>query len=219
MRSDAVDVLVVGAGRPDRPWRRGSGGHSVVVVDALRCPVASRAVSCSRRGARRARAQRHRARSTRLLPRRHPRRFTTRRRARRRGGRVTRSSPTTGSWPRGSGSTRSSSSTPWPPAPTCSATTRQRHRSSNAVSSVAPDWSAPTARRPRCGRRSRSSPTAPTAAGRALGTYRHPTWPSALAHRAIYASSLHDAAEIESWSTSRIAPVHRSPGTVDVPAW
>lgn len=33
--------------------------------------------------------------------------------------------------------------------------------------------------------------------GRALGTYRHPTWPSALAHRAIYASSLHDAAEIE----------------------
>jgi geranylgeranyl reductase family protein len=33
--------------------------------------------------------------------------------------------------------------------------------------------------------------------GRALGTYRQPTWPSALAHRAIYASSLHDAAEIE----------------------
>ena len=33
--------------------------------------------------------------------------------------------------------------------------------------------------------------------GRALGTYREPTWPSALAHRAIYASSLHDAAEIE----------------------
>jgi geranylgeranyl reductase family protein len=33
--------------------------------------------------------------------------------------------------------------------------------------------------------------------GRALGTFREPTWPSALAHRAIYASSLHDAAEIE----------------------
>jgi geranylgeranyl reductase family protein len=33
--------------------------------------------------------------------------------------------------------------------------------------------------------------------GRALGTYRQPRWPSALAHRAIYASSLHDAAEIE----------------------
>ena len=33
--------------------------------------------------------------------------------------------------------------------------------------------------------------------GRALGTYRQPSWPSALAHRAIYASSLHDAAEIE----------------------
>jgi geranylgeranyl reductase family protein len=33
--------------------------------------------------------------------------------------------------------------------------------------------------------------------GRALGTYRQPTWPSALAHRAIYSSSLHDAAEIE----------------------
>jgi geranylgeranyl reductase family protein len=33
--------------------------------------------------------------------------------------------------------------------------------------------------------------------GRALGTYRQPTWPSALAHRAVYASSLHDAAEIE----------------------
>lgn len=33
--------------------------------------------------------------------------------------------------------------------------------------------------------------------GRALGTLRQPTWPSALAHRAIYASPLHDAAEIE----------------------
>jgi geranylgeranyl reductase family protein len=33
--------------------------------------------------------------------------------------------------------------------------------------------------------------------GRALGTYRQPSWPSALAHRAVYASSLHDAAEIE----------------------
>lgn len=33
--------------------------------------------------------------------------------------------------------------------------------------------------------------------GRALGTHRRPTWPSALAHRAVYASSLHDAAEIE----------------------
>jgi geranylgeranyl reductase family protein len=33
--------------------------------------------------------------------------------------------------------------------------------------------------------------------GRALGTYRQPTWPSALAHRAIYSTSLHDAAEIE----------------------
>jgi geranylgeranyl reductase family protein len=33
--------------------------------------------------------------------------------------------------------------------------------------------------------------------GRALGTHRQSTWPSALAHRAIYASSLHDAAEIE----------------------
>jgi geranylgeranyl reductase family protein len=33
--------------------------------------------------------------------------------------------------------------------------------------------------------------------GRALGTYRQPTWPSALAHRAIYPSALHDAAEIE----------------------
>jgi geranylgeranyl reductase family protein len=33
--------------------------------------------------------------------------------------------------------------------------------------------------------------------GRALGTYRQPTWPSALAHRTVYASSLHDAAEIE----------------------
>jgi flavin-dependent dehydrogenase len=33
--------------------------------------------------------------------------------------------------------------------------------------------------------------------GRALGTHRQPTWPSALAHRAIYASSLHDAAESE----------------------
>ena len=33
--------------------------------------------------------------------------------------------------------------------------------------------------------------------GRALGTYRQPTWPSALAHRAIFPSALHDAAEIE----------------------
>ncbi len=33
--------------------------------------------------------------------------------------------------------------------------------------------------------------------GSALGTYRQPTWPSALAHRAIFPSSLHDAAEIE----------------------
>ena len=33
--------------------------------------------------------------------------------------------------------------------------------------------------------------------GRALGTYRQPTWPSALAHRAILPSALHDAAEIE----------------------
>jgi geranylgeranyl reductase family protein len=33
--------------------------------------------------------------------------------------------------------------------------------------------------------------------GRALGTYRQPTWPSALAHRAVFSSSLHDAAEIE----------------------
>ena len=33
--------------------------------------------------------------------------------------------------------------------------------------------------------------------GRALGTYRQPTWPSALAHRVIMPSSLHDAAEIE----------------------
>jgi geranylgeranyl reductase family protein len=33
--------------------------------------------------------------------------------------------------------------------------------------------------------------------GRALGTYREPTWPSALAHRAVYTSSLHDAAEVE----------------------
>jgi geranylgeranyl reductase family protein len=33
--------------------------------------------------------------------------------------------------------------------------------------------------------------------GRALGTHRQPAWPSALAHRAIYPSSLHDAAEIE----------------------
>lgn len=33
--------------------------------------------------------------------------------------------------------------------------------------------------------------------GRALGTHRQPAWPSALAHRAVYRSSLHDAAEIE----------------------
>jgi geranylgeranyl reductase family protein len=33
--------------------------------------------------------------------------------------------------------------------------------------------------------------------GRALGTFREPTWPSALAHRGIYRSALHDAAEIE----------------------
>jgi menaquinone-9 beta-reductase len=33
--------------------------------------------------------------------------------------------------------------------------------------------------------------------GRALGTYREPSWPSALAVRAIYASALHDAAEVE----------------------
>lgn len=33
--------------------------------------------------------------------------------------------------------------------------------------------------------------------GRALGTYREPTWPYALAHRAVYASSLHDAVEAE----------------------
>lgn len=33
--------------------------------------------------------------------------------------------------------------------------------------------------------------------GRALGTFRQPTWPSALAHRGVYRSALHDAAEIE----------------------
>jgi geranylgeranyl reductase family protein len=33
--------------------------------------------------------------------------------------------------------------------------------------------------------------------GRSLGTYRQPTWPSALAHRVILPSSLHDAAEVE----------------------
>ncbi len=33
--------------------------------------------------------------------------------------------------------------------------------------------------------------------GRALGTYRQPNWPSAQAHRAIYPSPLHDAAEVE----------------------
>jgi geranylgeranyl reductase family protein len=33
--------------------------------------------------------------------------------------------------------------------------------------------------------------------GRALGTYRQPTWPSARAHRAMYRSALHEAAEIE----------------------
>jgi geranylgeranyl reductase family protein len=33
--------------------------------------------------------------------------------------------------------------------------------------------------------------------GRALGTFREPTWPWALAQRAVYESALHDAAEIE----------------------
>ncbi len=33
--------------------------------------------------------------------------------------------------------------------------------------------------------------------GRALGTYREPTWPLAVAHRAIFPSALHDAAEAE----------------------
>jgi geranylgeranyl reductase family protein len=33
--------------------------------------------------------------------------------------------------------------------------------------------------------------------GRALGTYREPAWPAARAHRAIYASGLHDTPEIE----------------------
>jgi flavin-dependent dehydrogenase len=33
--------------------------------------------------------------------------------------------------------------------------------------------------------------------GRSLGTHRQPAWPSALAHRAVYRSSLHDAAEVE----------------------
>jgi geranylgeranyl reductase family protein len=33
--------------------------------------------------------------------------------------------------------------------------------------------------------------------GRALGTYREPSWPFALAHRAVYASGLHDAVEAE----------------------
>lgn len=33
--------------------------------------------------------------------------------------------------------------------------------------------------------------------GRALGTVREPTWPSALAHRGVYRSALHDATEIE----------------------
>lgn len=33
--------------------------------------------------------------------------------------------------------------------------------------------------------------------GRALGTHRLPTWPSALAQRTVFASSLHDAAEVE----------------------
>ncbi|MDJ0768531.1 MAG: geranylgeranyl reductase family protein [Ilumatobacter sp.] len=33
--------------------------------------------------------------------------------------------------------------------------------------------------------------------GRALGTFREPSWPYALAHRAVYESALHDAAEIE----------------------
>jgi geranylgeranyl reductase family protein len=33
--------------------------------------------------------------------------------------------------------------------------------------------------------------------GRALGTFRKPTWPYALAHRATYRSPLHDASEIE----------------------
>ena len=33
--------------------------------------------------------------------------------------------------------------------------------------------------------------------GRALGTYREPTWPWAQAQRAVYTSALHDAAEIE----------------------
>lgn len=33
--------------------------------------------------------------------------------------------------------------------------------------------------------------------GRALGTFRQPAWPHALAHRAVYRSPLHDATEIE----------------------